>query len=158
MTSMGLERLQYSLYFKMVAREPGPGQVGGRLGQETCWRSSYKSPTTSYSRGFNGLGGRGCVRRCISRRSSRVKKGKEWQHLPPQVQSLEAGLLGREVDTLLGLLPRLEGEGGQLAVPRVVYGAHNTAGEGVLVRTGLVTQCGVCILPSQWFFHPLIQG
>ena len=54
------------------------------------------------------------------------------------MQSLEAGLLGREVDTLLGLLPRLEGEGGQLAVPPVVYGAHNTSGEGVLVGTGLV--------------------
>ena len=47
--------------------------------------------------------------------------------------SQEAGLLDREVETLLGLLPRLQGEGGQLAVPTVVYGAHNTAGEGVLV-------------------------
>ena len=34
MTSMGLERLHYSLYFKMVVREPGPGQVGREAGGE----------------------------------------------------------------------------------------------------------------------------
>lgn len=54
--------------------------------------------------------------------------------------SQEAGLLDREVETLLGLLPRLQGEGGQLAVPTVVYGAHNTAGEGVLVLQDLLSE------------------
>ena len=70
------------------------------------------------------------------------------QEGPGRAEAVEAALLEREVETLLGLVPRLkrlvgeqeEGEQVELAVADIIYGSYSTEGDGVVVARDLLAE------------------